>query len=1185
MYSTTHRVFRLVAVVVVLLCAAHCALAQNSVELRMAESGGIARSQWPVTVGIPFSKGVVTDLARIGLRNKDGAKAAVQAKALCKWPDGSVKWALLDYQADLEPAKSTVWSLITDNNETPSAGPVLAQKTSAGILAITGPLKILVAPASAAQKGLFSIWLDQNGDRTFTADESVDGPHAADVFIRLQSTPPGPPDRENWLRDAPDDKGTRFLGSLDKARTATIEENGPMRAVIRIDGQHISSGGRRAFPYTLRLHIFKGSGRIKFQHTFVASEDVKTNFLREAGVIVPFRGKGLKGTVGLENGQKAEPLNPGDALSISAIGDPRLYHLVSYRQKKQIHAKAEKRINGQWQTLAEGQNPPGWATLINDRGAAIIAFRDFRRLHPKELRIEGNGRAIVYLWPERGAKCLDLRRRSDKEDKGYVENGSDKFGGRGIAKTHEWTVSYSANQPKADQGLWLSRAINAPIFPYISPAYYAQTQAFGEFQPYDPKAFPRLEATLAFGFRYMRAVRNAFGMDGMIDWGDIAISGVGEKDHKGAKHPEGIPWRGYTGWCNSDFSLAHGFFLHYIRTGDRQVMLDGEAMAMHVMDIDTNHYSPEDPTQIGRGHRHDQQHWGNGLRDYCYAPNAAIDLYLLTGNRRAFDVAREMADHFVATGGAYGRYMTLRFWEISGEEKYLQHAKNELNKDLGKRGREGWPFAIGANFRSNSYDGVGYAFYDSIMPDPRLRKAFSQAMDFLRPRYTTSWRSKGHPVHLIFALAHKYAPTPENTEMLKIAVWLACKGVPKSPETFNLPADAPFEDMVRINQATIKLGRTDVFALYYLVGLPRVMARLKAVGISESEAIDYKWKWVEPPSFVEILDNTKVKPDSGKSWHYYTKHQSPSYRIDLRMPKEIQQKWRAALKNYTLFENDLELGPMPYSAAKMRKYGKTGWTRRLSGAIHFTTPDNSDPRTNKRTYKFAYISEKDRPKEERPSKFAPKQVDQANTGEIVPNGGFEIACPKTKKKPSGVEGWNNNFRVYSGDKKLARKLKAELAPTALRKISNTNPHSGKSCAMMSVPSDMSGKLKAAGINMAASWWDCYARLPAAEGDQKYKLTFYYRGKLLTDIQNSSMRVTVQFFDRRDKPWRGKSTRRAVVFAKWPQPKPDDWQKAEVELDAPKGTQALRLTLQILGYGEIYLDDVVIAKQAQDGIKE
>jgi len=917
--------------------------------LHMEEVAGVDRRDWPVRVGVPFEQGALRDAGLLRLHSPTGQLVGLQTKALCRWPDSSVKWALVDFTGDFGSGQSAQWKLsVADGKAVHTTE--LVSETQDGVQADTGPLRLYCRPR--ARNGLFSVRLAGGPD-------PVDG---VDLFLRLQSQAPGPPEQENWLRDASKDAGTVFRAMLDQKRTVSIEENGPIHAVVRIDGWHVASSGRRAFPYTLRVHLWRGSSRLGFQHTFVASELVKENFVREMGAIFPVAARNVKDTAGMPEGWRQAELKTEDALAVSGIGDPRLYHFVSFRERKRVYMEVAHRRAGRWEVLAQGEDPSGWATIEGDGASLGVAFRDFRNLHPKELRVEGDGRMIVYLWPERGGKCLDLRRRSEELDKSYNENGRDPWDGRGIAKTHEWMVEYSRDPISPESARDATRAVDEPIYPYVTPEYYLRTGVFGEFLPSDPESFPRLEAAIAFGFRYLRAERSAFGMDGLIDWGDIAIGGVGQADHRGEVHPkgEGIPWRGYMGWCNSDFSLCHGFFLHYLRTGDREVLKDGEAMAMHVMDIDTEHYCPEEPESVGAGHRHDQQHWGNGFRGYCFAPNAAIDLYLLTGNRRAFDVAREMADYFCRQQGGYGRYMVLRFWEISGEEKYRDAAQRMLEHDLaaGASSKDGWPFAIGANFRSKSYDGVGYTFYDAVSPSPKLRQAFRDAIGYLRPRYVCPWKTKGHPDHCVFALAHRYEPVPENTEALKIAVWLAAKGLPKSASVFDIPSGAPFEQLLQVNRSTIDVGRTDVFGLYYLVGLPRVLVRLKATGVSEDEAVDYEWQWRDAASFAEVLDNSKAFP-TGKSWNYYTKNQSPSYRPDARLPTAIQEKWRAAIPRHELYEDGRKLGPHPYSAASQIKYGKKGWTRRLSGAIRFTTPDNSDPRENGRRYVLVYVNEED----------------------------------------------------------------------------------------------------------------------------------------------------------------------------------------------------------------------------------
>ena len=73
--------------------------------LDVKEPFGLTLEHWPVTAGVPFPQGRVRDVA--GLRLTDGSAALpVQARVLSRWPDGSTRWALLDWQVDLQSGQT-----------------------------------------------------------------------------------------------------------------------------------------------------------------------------------------------------------------------------------------------------------------------------------------------------------------------------------------------------------------------------------------------------------------------------------------------------------------------------------------------------------------------------------------------------------------------------------------------------------------------------------------------------------------------------------------------------------------------------------------------------------------------------------------------------------------------------------------------------------------------------------------------------------------------------------------------------------------------------------------------------------------------------------------------------------------------------------------------------------------------
>src|SRR5436305_1534159 len=78
------------------LSASHPAI----VELTVVAPGPERRRE-PVTCGIPWPRGLLRDPAGLRLSDQGGSALPLQARALDRWPDGTVRWTLLDWQADV----------------------------------------------------------------------------------------------------------------------------------------------------------------------------------------------------------------------------------------------------------------------------------------------------------------------------------------------------------------------------------------------------------------------------------------------------------------------------------------------------------------------------------------------------------------------------------------------------------------------------------------------------------------------------------------------------------------------------------------------------------------------------------------------------------------------------------------------------------------------------------------------------------------------------------------------------------------------------------------------------------------------------------------------------------------------------------------------------------------------------
>src|SRR5438552_13655097 len=71
----------------------------------------IAAREQPVTRGVPFPRGLLTDPAAVALFDDAGREVFVQTQALSHWPDDSVRWLLLDFVIDEITAGEHAWTL------------------------------------------------------------------------------------------------------------------------------------------------------------------------------------------------------------------------------------------------------------------------------------------------------------------------------------------------------------------------------------------------------------------------------------------------------------------------------------------------------------------------------------------------------------------------------------------------------------------------------------------------------------------------------------------------------------------------------------------------------------------------------------------------------------------------------------------------------------------------------------------------------------------------------------------------------------------------------------------------------------------------------------------------------------------------------------------------------------------
>ena len=73
---------------------------------------------------------------------------------------------------------------------------------------------------------------------------------------------------------AEDEERRQRPGTLrERHQKVTVEQAGPVRAVVRIDGRHKPRKGKTWLPFSVRLYFYAGAENVRMVHTFVYDRD------------------------------------------------------------------------------------------------------------------------------------------------------------------------------------------------------------------------------------------------------------------------------------------------------------------------------------------------------------------------------------------------------------------------------------------------------------------------------------------------------------------------------------------------------------------------------------------------------------------------------------------------------------------------------------------------------------------------------------------------------------------------------------------------------------------------------------------------------------------------------------------------------------------------------------------------
>jgi len=389
-----------------------------------------------------------------------------QTWPLAVWPDGSVKW--LGVAVSGGPELVGPFQLGKGAAALPTM-PLKATQDAGGVSIDTGVLQCRVAAG---------------GDR-FIESMTIDGRVVARDGQLVAMTE----DRTNRAATGVV-REERFVSEVGRV---TLEQAGPVRAVVKVEGMHRAlRGGRDWLPFTVRLYFSAGVEAVRMVHTFVFDGDQEKDFIRGPGVrfTVPMREEvqnhtcvsrakardfgrsrssrgGTTGTVcgqdrrdgHLDADQLAGRRVPNSA-EVNARGKGLLEQWAVWDSFRLVQPNAdgftiEKRTNplSAWIPAGAGGRATGFVFVGDVSGGLAVSLKNFWQSYPAALEVRGAASAAaeltVWLWtPE--APAMDLRHYDIKAHglEAAYEDVQPGFSiATGVARTSELMLFPSAAVP------------------------------------------------------------------------------------------------------------------------------------------------------------------------------------------------------------------------------------------------------------------------------------------------------------------------------------------------------------------------------------------------------------------------------------------------------------------------------------------------------------------------------------------------------------------------------------------------------------------------------------------------------------------------------------------------------------------------------------------------------------------
>ena len=504
-------------------------------------NGPSTRRAEPVTCGVPLPRGLARDEDRWTVVTPEGTSLPVQASATDRWPDGSIRWLLVDTQVTVESgAVPLSLRMSADGHD----GSCVVRDTGGKVTIDVGGYVFHLDSGSPA---LIASITDAGG-------RIYDG---AAAECRLLDA-----DGERWRVEWRDTK---------------VEAAGSMRVATSTEGTATAADGRRLAVF-MRLEFFSGHPAVRMQITVRNPRraahpggiwelgDAGSVLLKEFSIAIPAAAAAhARLAISVEPGFIAEGSQRVSVYQESSGGER--WQSSNHRTRTGV---VPFRYRG-YQTAVDGVASSGLRatpTVLISAGTTMlgVAVPQFWQNFPRAIDATPSGLCVSFFPPE----APDLHELQGGEQ-----------------KTHECYVCFAPDTISAVPLDWCrSRAMLRPL-----PAWYVESGAISNLVSADDEdtRYRALVGAALDGTDTFERKREVADEYGWRHFGDIY------GDHEAVK--SSTPLMSH---YNNQYDPLAGFFYQFMRTGDVRWWQHCVELCRHVIDIDIYH-TDEDKSAYNRG--------------------------------------------------------------------------------------------------------------------------------------------------------------------------------------------------------------------------------------------------------------------------------------------------------------------------------------------------------------------------------------------------------------------------------------------------------------------------------------------------------------------------------------------------------------------------------------------------------